>query len=90
MQDIKSQAISENQIDELARMSGSYESLFSRKALKFRSMGLHEQPLKEKDYRRLILEEYTFLKRPVVVIDGEIFIGNSKSAVEEAKKKMKG
>jgi len=50
--------------------------------MKFRSMGLADKKLTEKDYRRLILEEYTFLRRPVVVVNDQIFIGNSKKVVE--------
>ena len=48
-------------------------------------MGLHEQTLTEKDYRRLILEEYTFLKRPVAIVGKQIFIGNTKAVVEALK-----
>lgn len=88
MQDIKSEAISEDQLKELAKKSGSYEALFSRKAMKFKSMGLKDKTLSEKDYQKLILQEYTFLKRPVIVIDDELFIGNSKKVVDAAKAKM--
>ena len=52
-------------------------------------MGLHEKQLAEKDYRNLILEEYTFLKRPVAIIHNEIFIGNTKENVEKLKKALK-
>jgi arsenate reductase (glutaredoxin) len=85
MQDIKVQNISAEQLDVLAKKVGSYEALFSRKAMKFRSMGLHEKTLTEQDYRRLILEEYTFLKRPYIIIDDEVFIGNVAKTVEAAK-----
>ena len=83
-QEIKSQPVTEEQVDAMHAMTGSYEALFSRRAMKFRSMGLHEQELSEQDYRRLITEEYTFLKRPVIVIDQEIFVGNSKKVVAAA------
>lgn len=88
LQDIKTDRITPQQLDEMKALAGSYESLFSRRAMKYRSMGLHEQDLSEADYRRLILEEYTFLKRPVALIDGEIFVGNSKKAVAAAKSKL--
>ena len=88
MQDIKKEKISESQLDEMAALSGSYESLFSRKAMKYKSMELKDKNLKEKDYRRLILEEYTFLKRPVIVIGKDIFVGNSKDVTEAAKKRI--
>ncbi len=88
LQNIKEVPISASQLDELKKKTGSYESLFSRRAMKYRALGLHEKKLTEKDYRRLILEEYTFLKRPVILIDKEIFVGNAKSTVAAAKAKL--
>ena len=81
-QDIKTEKITEAQIEEMHTLAGSYEALFSRKAMKYRSMNLGAQNLGEADYKRLIMEEYTFLKRPVFIIDGQIFIGNAKKTVE--------
>ncbi|WP_339811269.1 ArsC/Spx/MgsR family protein [uncultured Imperialibacter sp.] len=86
-QDIKKEAITPEQIDEMKAMAGSYEALFSRVAMKYKALGLKDKQLSEQDYRNYILEEYTFLKRPVFVIDGKIFIGNSPknvAAVKEA------
>lgn len=83
-QDIKAEAITPQQLDEMKELSGSYESLFSRRSMKFRPMGLHEKNLTEDDYRKLILEEYTFLKRPVIIVDGQIFVGNTKAVVAAA------
>lgn len=88
MQDIKTAAISETQLDELKEMAGSYESLFSRRSMKYRPMGLHEMELKEEDYKKYILEEYSFLKRPVIVIDDEVFVGNSKKVVAAVSEKL--
>lgn len=85
MQDIKQEPITAEQLDDLKEKVGSYGDLFSRRARKYRSQGLHEQELSEADYRRLILEEYTFLKRPVVVIGDQVFVGSAKKAVEAAR-----
>jgi arsenate reductase (glutaredoxin) len=85
LQDIKTEAISAKDLDWLASKVGSYEALFSRKSLKYRAMGLHEKALTENDYRDLILKEYTFLKRPVIVLDEQVFVGNMKKTVEDAK-----
>lgn len=85
LQDIKSEAMTAQQVDEMIKLAGSAEALFSRKALKYRALGLHEKTLTEKDYRQLIIDEYTFLKRPVLITGNQIFIGNSKKVVEEAK-----
>lgn len=84
LQDIKSEAISEQELDEMAKMAGSYEALFSRRAMKYRSLGLNERELSEDEYRKWILEEHTFLKRPVIISENQIFIGNSKKIVKAA------
>ena len=66
-------------------MAGSYEALFSRRAMKYKEWGLKDKPLTEKDYRDLILQEYTFLKLPVVVNGKKIFIGSEKKTKEALK-----
>lgn len=88
MQNIKEQKMTAGQVDEIKKKAGSYESLFSRRAMKYRGMGLHEKTLTEDDYRKLIIQEYTFLKRPVIFIDDEIFVGNTKKVVTAAKAKL--
>lgn len=82
LQEIKTEPITVTQLEEMHALSGSYESIFSRRAKKYKQMDLKNQELTEKDIRQLILDEYTFLKRPVAIIDDEIFIGNSKKNVK--------
>jgi arsenate reductase (glutaredoxin) len=89
LQNIKEEKITAAQLDEMKAMAGSYEALFSRRALKYKELGLKDKKLEEKDYRRLILEEYTFLKRPVVINGNKIFIGNEKKNVEALKQALK-
>ncbi|HAW20757.1 MAG TPA: hypothetical protein DCX14_11285 [Flavobacteriales bacterium] len=86
--DIKTKNIDASDLDRAKDVIGSYEGLFSRRALKFRAQGLHEMSLNESDYRRLILEEYTFLKRPVYFIDEAVFAGNAKKTVEAIKARI--
>lgn len=82
LQEIKSTPITIKQLEELKELSGTYESLFSRRAKKYQEMDLKNKNLTEIDYKQLILEEYTFLKRPVIVINDKIFIGNSKKNLD--------
>jgi|SRR5688572_3662895 len=89
LREIKGEPITEKELDEMIKLAGSAEALFSRVALKFRSWGLNEKKLTEKDYRKYILEEYTFLKRPVLVLDKQIFIGNGKNNVASMKAVLK-
>nr|WP_293303975.1 ArsC/Spx/MgsR family protein [Allomuricauda sp.] len=88
LQEIKSEPMTSTQLEEMAALSGSYESLFSKRAMLYREKGLHEKELSEDDYKNLILEHYTFLKRPVVLVDGQIFVGNSKKVVQAAKEAL--
>ena len=85
-QEIKTEPITGQQLVELRDMAGSYEALFSRRAKKYKEMGLKDVQLNEEDYKQYILSDYTFLQRPVIVADGSIFIGSGKknlAALEE-------
>ena len=84
-QDIKNEKITPKQLDELKTMCGSYEALFSRTAMKYKALKLNEKTLTEKDYRDFILKEYTFLKRPIIIVDKHIFIGSSKNVIAAVK-----
>lgn len=85
-QDIKEEEITVKQLEELRNLSGSYESLFSKRAKLYKEMGLKDASLSELDYKHYILEHYTFLSRPVIIYKNRIFIGNSPKTVEDAKK----
>jgi arsenate reductase len=89
LREIKTEPITAQELDAMKQLAGSYEALFSRRSMKYRPMGLHERTLSEKDYRKYILQEYSFLKRPVAIIGDRIFIGNTKAVVEELVKAAK-
>ena len=84
---IKSNPISKKDLEKMHAFSKSYESLFSKRAIKYKTMGLKEKKLSETDFKDLILSEYTFLKRPVFLMENDIFIGNSKKTIELLKNK---
>lgn len=85
-QDIKSEELTEAQLEHLRQLAGTYEALFSKRAQRYKQLGLKDKQLTEKDYKNYILEHYTFLSRPVIVYNDQIFIGNSPKTVEAAKK----
>jgi arsenate reductase (glutaredoxin) len=85
MQDIRTEKITPAQLDEMKALAGSYEALFSRRAIMYKELGLKYKKLEEKDYRNYILEQDTFLKRPVTIINNKIFIGNAKKTVAALK-----
>ncbi|BDD09747.1 arsenate reductase [Fulvitalea axinellae] len=89
-QDIKTEKITEEQLEEMRKMAGSYEKLFSKVARKYRELKLKDKNLGEEDFKKYILEEYTFLKRPVFILNDEIFIGNSKKTVLAIGQKLGG
>jgi arsenate reductase len=79
--DIKQNNIDASTLDKIKAQKGSYESIFSKKAMKYKSMGLKDQQLSDDDFKKLILSEYTFLQRPVIEINNTYFVGNSKATV---------
>ena len=87
-QEIKANNVTVNQLEEMHQLSGSYEALFNKRAKLYKAMDLKNQVVSEADYRQFILDEYTFLKRPVFIVEKEIYIGNSKNVIEELKSKI--
>jgi arsenate reductase len=87
-QDIRQDPITPEQLEEMHQLAGSYEALFSRKAQLYKSRDLKNQSLSQTDYKNLILEHYTFLSRPVFIIDGKIYIGNSPKNVDNVIKAL--
>ena len=83
-QDSKEEPITVKQLEEIHQLTGNYEVLFSKRAKLYKEMGLKDEKLTESDYKRYILEHYTFLNRPVIVIDKSIFVGNSPKIVQAA------
>jgi len=85
LQDIKEQEITVAQLEEMHKLSGSYEALFSKRAKLYKEMGLKNQILGERDFKQYILQHYTFLKRPVIILGSKTFIGNSQKNIKAAK-----
>lgn len=82
--DIKQDPITEDQLQQLQAIAGSYEALFSRKAQLYKAYDLKNKSLTEADYNMYLLEHYTFLARPVFVIQDQIYIGNKPEIVAKA------
>ena len=86
--EIKANPLTVFQLEEMYSCTNSYEALFNKRAKKYKAMGLKNEVITEDDYRQLILEEYTFLKRPVFLVENDIFIGNSKKEIDRLKEKI--
>ncbi|ATA89274.1 hypothetical protein CGC58_05770 [Capnocytophaga stomatis] len=88
LQDIKKNPISEEELSFLKDKVGSYEKLFSKRSQLYKQRNLKDQNLSESDYKNLILEHYTFLVRPVMIVDNQVFVGNSSKVISEVKEKL--
>lgn len=87
-QEIKSNPITAAQLDELYSFTQSYEALFNKRARKAKELGLKNREVADEEFRQWIMDEYTFLKRPVFIVEDEIFVGNSKKVIERLKQKL--
>ncbi len=83
LRDVKEKNLTPEEIDMLAKMAGSYGALFSKNARKYREYNLHQKDLTESDFRKYLIEDYTFLKRPTIVVDDKIYIGSHRNTVKE-------
>ncbi|WHF51670.1 ArsC/Spx/MgsR family protein [Chryseobacterium gotjawalense] len=82
LRELKSEPVTEEELAELHKLTKSYEALFSRRSTQIKARGIDLKSLKEDDFKKLILEHYSFLKRPVFLTDQEIFVGNEKKNIE--------
>ena len=87
--DLKKYPLKESDLEELFNISKSYESLFNKRAILFREMKKKLKKINEKDYKKMLLSHYSFLKRPVLLINEKLFIGNSKEIVNKAALEIK-
>lgn len=89
LQDIKTSPVTPAQLEELKALAGSYEQLFSKRAQLYKQLRLAEKQLTEEDYKNYLLQHYTFLKRPVVLYDGQIFTGSDRKVMESLNTALK-
>lgn len=89
LREIKSKPLTSEEVDSIAEKAGSYEAVFSKRARKYRELGLNNQTLEETDFRKYLLTDYTFLKRPVLETQNLAITGNSKKAVESMREEIK-
>lgn len=82
LREIKSKPITEEELAQMYSKTQSYEALFSRRSTQIKAQNIEIKSLKEEDFKNLILNHYSFLKRPVFLTDKEIFVGNEKKNVE--------
>ena len=72
---IKEEPLTRPEVERLAVMLGGEENLFSRRSVKYRELGLKDKTLSENEMLDLMAGEYTFLKRPILVVDNKAIAG---------------
>ena len=88
LQDLKETPVTAEQLEEMFQYTQSYEALVNKRARLYKEKDLKNEYLDEEAYKNLILGHYTFLKRPVIINNDKIFIGNSRKTVEAAKESL--
>ncbi len=86
--DIKQNPITPDELEIMGQLAGSFEALFSRKAQLYKSLDLKNTALTEADFKSYILSHYTFLSRPVFILDDKIYIGNNQKVILEVHKAL--
>lgn len=86
LRELKSHPITEEELAQMYHFTKSYETLFSRRSTQIKARDIDVKSLEEKDFKALILDHYSFLKRPVFLTDEEIFVGNEKKTIENLEK----
>lgn len=79
---IREQNITKEDLDFMKRQTKSYEALFNKRAQKLKEIPENKKPVKDADFKKLILKEYTFLKRPAAIIDNQVIVGNDPKSVQ--------
>lgn len=88
LHDIKGSPLDTATVDFLFSLTGNYESLINKRAKLYKERGLKDKNLTENDYRKLLTEHYTFLKRPVLILNNQIFVGNDAKTVGAMKEAL--
>ncbi|WP_221410756.1 arsenate reductase family protein [Riemerella anatipestifer] len=88
LREIKSEPINEEELSQMYAITKSYEELFSKRSTQIKANNIDVKELKEEDFKTLLLQHYSFLKRPVFLVGKEnIYIGNSSKTIEALQQK---
>ena len=88
LHDIRKSPLTEIELDALADVAKSYEAIFSKRARKVKELNLDLSNFSESDYKKYLLLDYTFLKRPILQVDMHLFIGSSKATLAAAQEHL--
>ncbi len=83
LRDIKKTPLKPNELKSFKNITGTFRSLLNNRAQKLKN--IHKSVLSEEKIFSLLNEHYTYLKRPILYFNGQLFIVNSKKNIEEIK-----
>jgi arsenate reductase len=86
--DVKKNPLTAEQLEVLYNFIGSYEALLNKRAQKLKE--IDKSTLDEAKIKALLLSHYTFLKRPVLLYQDKLYVGNAKSTIAAAKTALDG
>ncbi|CAI8277599.1 MAG: Uncharacterised protein [Bacteroidota bacterium] len=90
LQDVKKQKITPEQLAFLYAHTDSYETLINKRGRVYAQLKKEGEPLTEATYKALLDQEYSCLKRPILIWNDEIFLGNSKATVAQMNVALNG
>ena len=85
---IKENPLNKDQLATLYSQTNSYTALFNSRTQLLRKRELKVSELSEETMRDLLLEHYSFLKRPVLIYHDKLFIGNAPAIIAAAEKAL--
>ena len=83
LRDIKKIPLKPNELKSFKNIAGTFRSLLNDRAQKLRN--IDKKTLSEEKIFSLLNEHYTYLKRPILHLNGQLLIGNSKKNIEAIK-----
>ena len=90
LQNVKEQMVTPEQLAFLYDYTNSYEQLINKRGRVYAQMKREGVLFSEEVYKALLKKEYSCLKRPVLIWNNNVFLGNSKTTVEAMKTVLDG
>lgn len=90
LQDVKQHLITAEQLAHLYQNTKSYESLINKRGRVFAQLKREGTQFTEAVYKQLLETEYSCLKRPILVWNNKIYLGNSKKIIAEMHRVLHG
>ena len=90
LQNVKEQMVTAEQLAFLYDYTNSYEQLINKRGRVYAQMKREGVLFSEEVYKALLKKEYSCLKRPILIWNNSVFLGNSKATVAEMKTAIDG